>query len=252
LVPVSIREGFAIEFLPRRSRGIAATALAEHDSWLRGNLTETLAELVALHVERIKSLRGGDPRLIVAETEAAADAIEARVGQPSGELAADERDALMATQRLCFNAAADGWPGWEEASQWPPPTKAELNKGLALARRSSVLVHRLDLGPRREGTSHWMIGAYYLALGETDAALAAFSLAVSHYQSAPAPGPAWLVQGYIAIACEAAGRARPDGAASFEEAQAAIAAGGFDDAVGWGKQLDVARRVFAGASSRAR
>jgi hypothetical protein len=216
---------------------------------LRGNVTETLAELVALHVDRIKSLRGGDPRLIMAETEAAADAIEARVGQPSGELAADEREALMATQRLCFNAAADGWPGWEEASQWPPPTKAELNRGLALARRSSALVHRLDLGPRREGTSHWMIGAYHLALGETDDALAAFSLAVSRYQSAPAPGPAWLAQGYIAIACEAASRARPDGAASFEEAQAAIAAGGFEEGTAWGKQLDVARRVFTRGDS---
>jgi hypothetical protein len=217
---------------------------AQHGSWLEGNLTETLAEFVALHVDRFKSLHGGDPRLIVAEAEAAAHAIEARIGQPSDTLTAAECEALIATQRMCFNAAADRWPGWEEASPWPVPTKAELHGGLALARRSSALVHRLDLGPLREGTSHWMIGAYHLALGETDDALAAFSLAVSRYRSAPAPGSVWLVQGYIAITYEAASRARPDGVASFEEAQAAIAAGGFEEAVAWGKQLDVARRVF--------
>ena len=222
-------------------------AQAKHGSWLEGNLTETLVE--TLHVDRFKLLRGGDPRLIVAEAEAAADAIEARIGEPSGTLAAAEREALMAAQRLCFNAAADRWPGWEEASQWPAPTRAELHRGLALARRSSALVHRLDLGPLREGTSHWMIGACHLALGETDDALAAFSLAVSRYQSAPAPGPARLAQGYIAIAYEAAARARPDGVASFEEAQAALAAGGFEDAAAWGKQLDVARRVFVGDGS---
>jgi hypothetical protein len=244
LVPVSIGGSFEVEFLSRRSRSIKAMARARRGSWLEGNLTEILAELVALHADRIRSLRGGDPRLIVAGAEAAADAIEARVGQSSSALTAAEREALMAAQRVCFNAAADRWPGWEEASQWPAPTRAELHRGLALARRSSALVHRLDLGPLREGTSHWMIGAYHLALGETDDALAAFSLAVSRYQSAPAPGPAWLTQGYIAITYEAAGRARPDGVASFEEAQAAIAAGGFEDAGAWDKQLDVARRAF--------
>jgi len=213
-------------------------------------LQNTLSELVALHVDRLKSLRGADPATIIAAARAAVDAIEAAVGQPSRSLTDDERAALMAAQRLAYNAAADGWPGWDDAPPPRPDSPEDLRRGFELACRSQVLVQRLDLGPVRQGTGQWMIGAYHLALDEIDAALTSFGSGLTQCELAPAPGLAWLLRGYIAIAHEVAGRPLAEGVATFDEVQAAIRAGAFDDASEWCDQLTTARRVFARPGAR--
>ena len=103
----------------------------------------------------------------------------------------------------------------------------------------------MHLGALREGTAHWMVGAYQLALGEIDDAVSSFFLSVARYQDGSAPGLVWLARGYIAIAYETADRPRPDGVVtSFDEVLAAIETGGFKDAVAWRDQLNVARRAF--------
>lgn len=216
-------------------------------------MQDTLAELVACHVDRLRSLRGADPATIIAAATAAADAIEAAVEKAgviktSGAAPEAERAALLAAQRLLYNAAADCWPGWDDAAGRPSRTSEDLRGGVALARRSQGLVQRLDLGPVREGTAQWMVGAYHLALGEIDAALAAFALAVASYESAAAFGPAWLARGYIAIALEVAGRRGDESAAGLDEVLAALHADFFDDAAAFRNQLIVARRVFTRSS----
>jgi hypothetical protein len=211
-------------------------------------LQDTLPELLARHIEQLKSLRGAQPLTIIAAVNAAAAPIEARIAQSGGEMTEAERAVLGAAQRLSFNAAADGWPGWEEGQR---RSREDLQRGLDLAHRSFDLVQRLGLGPAREGTANWMIGAYHIALGDTDAALASLSVAVSHYRSASAPGPVLLTQGYIAIAYEAAGRIQPDDVMGFGDVLAAIRSGGFEDAAFFCAQLAVARRVFAGAGAAA-
>jgi len=207
--------------------------------------SETLTELVARHVRLVNGLRGvGDQRAIIATASAAADAIEARVDPVAPVLAEAERAALMASQRLTFNAAADCWPGWEIAPDKSSVSRVDLQGGLDLARRSFVLVQRLHLGALREGTAHWMIGAYQLALGQIDDAVLSLSLSVDRYQDGRAPGLAWLARGYIAIAYETANQPRPDGIATFDEVLVAIEMGRFEDAADWREQLNVARRVF--------
>jgi hypothetical protein len=207
---------------------------------------ETLSELAARHGRQLKSLRGAgtDPHAIIAAANAAADEIELRVDAAAPALTETERAALLAVQAMTFNAAADCWPGWEIAAAKELRPSLDLRGGLDLARRSSVLVHRLHLGALREGTAHWMVGAYELALGRTDEAVYSFSLAVARYDAAGAPGMAWLARGYIAITYEAAHRPRADGVASFQEVLSAIEAGDLEDAASLRDQLNTARRVF--------
>lgn len=207
---------------------------------------ETLSELVARHARELKILRGAaiDPHAILASANLAADEIECRIDAAAPVLSETERAALLALQVMTFNAAADCWPGWEVTPAKEVRSRVDLLGGLDLARRSPVLVHRLNLGALREGTAHWMVGAYELALGQTNEAVYSFSLAVACYDAAETPGLAWLARGYIAIAYETADRARPGGVAGLDEALAAIKTGGFEDAASLRDQLDVARRVF--------
>jgi hypothetical protein len=206
---------------------------------------ETLSELVARHRRQCNSLRGvADQQAIITAANAAADAIEVRVDPAVPVLAEAERAALVAVQALIFNAAADCWPGWEITPDKPSVSKADLQGGLDLARRSSLMVQRLHLGALREGTAHWMVGAYQLALGQIDDAVSSLSLSVARYQDAGAPGLAWLARGYIAIAYETANRPRPDGVTKFDEVLAALETGGFKDAAAWRDQLNIARRAF--------
>jgi hypothetical protein len=207
---------------------------------------ETLSELVARHDRQLKMMRGAaiDPHAILVAATLAAREIESRIDAAAPVLSKTERAALAALQVMTFNAAADCWPGWEVTPAKEIRSRVDLLGGLDLARRSSVLVHRLHLGALREGTAHWMVGAYELALGQTDEAVYSFSLALARYAAAEAPGLAWLARGYLAIAYETADRARPGGVASFEEVLAEIKAGAFEDAASLGDQLNIARRVF--------
>ncbi len=224
----------------------SVTAVSTETEQPPGPDVETLAELVARLRRQLRSVgaAAAGPQAILAAANAAVDALESRVG-PAGPVLTDiERSALVAAQEISFNAAADCWPGWEDNPAKRPCSEVDLRGGLDLARRSFDLVHRLQLGALREGTAHWMVGAYQLALGQIDAAVAAFSVAVARHQVAGAPGLLLLGRGYIAIAYEAADRRRPDGIASFEEVLAAIRAGGFRDAASWCDQLNVARSLF--------
>src|SRR5438552_8394838 len=102
---------------------------------------EMLSELVARHGRQLNSLRGvADQQAIITAANAAADAIEIRVDPAAPVLAEAERAALVAAQKLMFNAAADCWPGWEVTSDKPPATRVDLQGGLELARWSSLLV----------------------------------------------------------------------------------------------------------------
>ena len=123
---------------------------------------ETLSELVARHARELKILRGAaiDPHAILASANLAADEIECRIDAAAPVLSETERAALLALQVMTFNAAADCWPGWEVTPAKEVRSRVDLLGGLDLARRSPVLVHRLNLGALREGTAHWMVGAY--------------------------------------------------------------------------------------------
>jgi len=134
---------------------------------------EPLPELVARLRQELKSMRSAatEPGVLLRWVIAAAAAIEARIDPAAPVVSESQRPALMALQGMNYNVAADCWPGWEVAATENTRPPVDLREGLALARRSCDLVRRLDLGPIREATGQWLIGAYYIALGEIDAAI---------------------------------------------------------------------------------
>jgi hypothetical protein len=192
-------------------------------------MSDSLSDLVMSSQQRVKELRlSGDLTALLAGAEAAADAIEHRVGEGSGDL---DREALIAVKRFTYNAAADCWPGWSVPATTPDPQL--LAAGLNMARRSRGLVVKLGLGPIQEGTGTWLVGAFELALGRHAEAREAFARARESYLAAKAPGLVLLTEGYLAIV---------DG--GVEAVCASINIGGFEDGPDWIEQLRTAAQVF--------
>jgi hypothetical protein len=192
---------------------------------------DSLSDLVTSAQQRVKELRkseSGDLAALLAAAEAAADAIERRVGEGSTDL---EREALIAVKRFTYNAAADCWPGWSEPAAAPDPQI--LAAGLKLAQRSHGLVVKLGLGPIQEGTGTWLVGAFELALSRYEEAREAFAHARESYIAAKAPGLVLLTEGYLAIVH-----------GDVEAVCARIAVGGFEDGPEWIEQLRTAAKVF--------
>jgi hypothetical protein len=202
---------------------------------------ESLRDLVATLQERVKELRRvGDPAVLLAAANAAADEIELRVGERCNDA---ERQALTAVKRFTFNAAADCWPGWSVPDK--PPDTRNLLLARELAQRSALLVEKLGLGPLQEGTGTWLCGAFDLALGRHADASSAFAVARQHYIAAKAPGLVLLMEGYIAIVRQLAGDQVPAGAEELHQISGKIAAGAFEDGAEWIEQLRTALKVFA-------
>jgi len=190
------------------------------------------------HVNEVR--RGGSPGEIIAAANAAADAIEQRVGEPMND---QRRAARIAVKRFTFNAAADCWPGWSAAG--PVIDTETLLAALQLAQRSAALVELLALGSIQEGTAIWMSGAFELALGRLTDASAAFARARQCYVAADAPGLVLLTDGYLAIVQRLAPGAGEAERENFEQVCTRIAAGGFEDGPAWIEQLQTAYKVFS-------
>ncbi|PDT77764.1 hypothetical protein [Bradyrhizobium sp. C9] len=201
-------------------------------------MADTLAGLAGQLETRVKALRGADDdAALLAAARDAADQIERRCGAQD----ADAREALMMVQRWTFNAAADCWPGWSVSDK--PINPDNLLAARELAERSLRLVRVLELGPLREATGVWMVGAFDLALGRYDDASQLLREAREQYLAASAPGLVLLTDGYIAIA-RRVGKHAADGD-DLDQICARIAAGGFKDGDEWVAQLRTALQVFA-------
>jgi hypothetical protein len=202
-------------------------------------MANSLPELAHQLEKRVKEFRGvGDDAALVAAARDAADQVEQRRGAQND----DEREALKVVQRLTFNAAADCWPGWSVSDK---PVKTDsLLAARELALRSVRLVQTLELGPIREGTGIWLVGAFDLALGRYDEATRIFRDARQYYVAASAPGLVLLTDGYVAIARQLEGEVAADGE-GLDQVCARIAAGGYKDGDAWIAQLRTAWDVFA-------
>jgi hypothetical protein len=201
---------------------------------------ELLPDLVlelGKHVNEVR--REGSPQAIIAAANAAADAIEQRVGVRLNDA---ERAALTAARRFTFNAAADCWPGWSVTG--PAVDASSLLAGLQLAQRSAALVESLALGSLQEGTGIWLSGAFELALRRLTDASSSFARARQCYITAAAPGLVLLMDGYLAIVQRLAANASQADAEHFEQVCARIGAGGFEDGPAWIEQLRTALKVF--------
>jgi hypothetical protein len=201
---------------------------------------ELLPDLVSelqKHVNEVR--RAGRPAAIIAAANAAADAIEQRVGVCSNDA---ERAALTAVKRFTYNAAADCWPGWSVTG--PAVDASSLLAALQLAQRSAALVESLALGSVQEGTAIWLSGAFELALRRLTEASSSFARARQCYITAAAPGLVLLMDGYLTIVQLLATNASQADAENFEQICAKIAGGGFEDGPAWSEQLRTALKAF--------
>ncbi len=201
-------------------------------------MTDTLSMLANQLEARVKALRGtGDDAALLAAARDAADEIERHPDAPDS----DRTEALKVVQRLTFNAAADCWPGWSVSDR--PIDPDHLLAARELAERSLGLVRTLELGPVREATGIWLVGAFDLALGRYDEASRLFGDARGQYGAANAPGLVLLVDGYAAIVRQVSNR--PASGDDLDQVCARIAAGAFKDGDEWIAQLRTALEVFA-------
>lgn len=164
------------------------------------------------------------------------------LGQAALQVEAGAATELMRRARaMCFNAAANCWPGW--ADEGAEIDDADVAAGLGLAAMCRALSQELALGPEAQGTSHWLVGALELARGDTVAARAAFAEAARAYAALGAQAPQTaMVRGYDALAAK-------DGVA-LNEALERLHGLGTDEARFFAEQIRKAGQVFD-ARSRA-
>jgi hypothetical protein len=206
-----------------------------------------LTSFAARLEKQVKTARAaGDVAATLVVAKAAAEQIEQRVGAEWKTaiytLTEPECVALLAVKRWTFNAAADCWPGWQLNGL--DLSREQLAAAREVARYSSHLVETLSVGPLHEGTAYWLIGAFELALGRFDEALALFSKSHQRYVIVPAPDLALLVEGYVAITYQVAQRPLPSTAKTLDQSMAAISGGGFENGAEWVVQLRTALQVF--------
>jgi hypothetical protein len=106
---------------------------------------------------------------------------------------------------ICFNAAANCWPGWGD--EGVAIDDGNVAAGRTLAGLCSELAKDLGLGPEVQGTSRWLIGALELALDHVAEARTAFAEAERDYAALGEDAPQTLmIRAYDALAV------KPDGA----------------------------------------
>ncbi len=104
----------------------------------------------------------------------------------------------------------------------------------------------MQLGAIQEATGIWLVGAFELALGNLDEALAELCAASEKYKSAPAPGLALLTDGYVLLVNGLrAQQPREVIMKDLEKIFNLISSGGFEDGAEWIEQLRTATKVFA-------
>lgn len=204
-------------------------------------MSESLPDTVAKLEQRVKDLRKADDKAaLLAAAREAADEVERRIdGTYPDE---SQRNALMAVQRLTYNAAADCWPGWSIPTG--PSDPRMLMAARELAQRSSDIVDRLGVGRLRQGNGRWLCGAFDLALGRYEDASRAFAVAHEHYVAADAPSPALLMEGYLAIVQQISKGGTSGEGSALDQICARIAASGFKEGAAWVAQLRTALAAF--------
>ena len=140
---------------------------------------------------------------------------------------------------ICFNAAANCWPGWGD--EGVVIDDAHIAAGRALASLCRELAQELGLGAEAQGTSHWLVGALELALGDVAAARAAFAAADRSYAALGEDAPQTLmIRAYDALAMS------DSGGPELSDALERLDALGTEDGTFFASQIRKAEQVFEG------
>jgi hypothetical protein len=141
-----------------------------------------------------------------------------------------------AAKGMAFNVASFAWLGWDEKGI--TITAAHLDAGRMAAKLNLEMAVQLRRGAKPMMNAHWMIGAYHLADGQTDQAVAAFEEAGNFAEQAEDAAAVGMCRGYVALARGDDGK--------FAEALTTLRRIGSEDAGFYADQLETAKRVFVG------
>jgi hypothetical protein len=144
-------------------------------------------------------------------------------------------------QVLCYNAAANSWPGWGD--EGIAITKEHIGAAIPLAQHGLQLVLDLNLGHRQRGTSHWLVGALFLAAGKCDDALAALTASSQEFHAEGSPPHELLADGYIVLT-RRRHRLTPSQTGDLDDICAQLEQYGSQEALAFSKQLRTADRLL--------
>ncbi len=158
-----------------------------------------------------------------------------------------QSEAVTALKRraraMCFNAAANCWPGWGDEDV--TIDDGDVAAAMGLAGLCQALAEELGLGPEAQGTSHWLIGALELARGDIAAARRAFAEAERNYAVLGDDAPQTLmVRSYDALAAKRATAGSDEAARALEAALDLLDGVGTDQARFFAEQVRKAEQVF--------
>ena len=166
------------------------------------------------------------------------------LGQASLQLDPELAATLRRSARtMSFNAAANCWPGWDD--EGVTIDQLQVEAALSLAGLCRELALDLELGPKAEGTAHWLIGALELALGRFTAARAGFQEAERSYSALSKEAPQKLMaKAYDALAAKYESPKSNAAIGALSDALESLRASAKDEAQFFAEQITTAERVF--------
>lgn len=205
---------------------------------------EIIDEALACEARVKASRQQNDPIATLRIARDGADFVTKRLmSKTQSQWTDEDKLALASVKRFTYNAAADAWPGWQ--LDGPHLDTTTLTAAKTMAQRSVDLVAALQLGNIQEATGLWLVGAFNLALGDLDEALALFTQASELYSAAQAPGLVLLTSGYATITTGLARKfTLADMTRDLESICTKISSGAFEDGQAWIEQLKTALAVF--------
>jgi hypothetical protein len=117
-----------------------------------------------------------------------------RAGRGGAEITYDLRSLA---KTLAYNLASFSWLGWDESGIHINSTVAAV--GLDAARLNLRLAEELNKGDLPLARGHWMLGAQWLANGESLQAQQHFQESAKYAKLAESPAEVWLAFGFAAL-----------------------------------------------------
>lgn len=149
---------------------------------------------------------------------------------------------------ISFNVGANTWPGWGDDGVEISADQREA--GIEAAMLALRLVNELNLGPRRIGTAHWLVGAHHIAARCPEAALASLDEAARAFASAGDRPSEMMARGYAALARKLRPETRAAALAELDQVLQRLGQEGSKAATFYQRQIAVADQILCAGPQR--
>ena len=143
---------------------------------------------------------------------------------------------------ISFNVGANTWPGWGDDGV--EISCDQRDAGMEAAMLALRLVDELNLGPRRIGKAHWLVGAHDIAARRPQATVDALDKASKAFASAGDHSSEMMAQGYGALARKLGPETRAAAQAELDRVLRCLGREGSEVARFYRSQIAVADRIL--------